>query len=272
MNVYVINLDRSPDRLQFMQQQAQVARVAFERIAATDGRKFSDEQRRELLSESYEFQPLNAGEIGVFMSHRQAWTRLLQSGGRHAAVFEDDVLLTASLRDVLTDIDNDPPQFDIIKLETTLRKVVCRREQTRLGKNHGLQQLLSWHGGAAGYVINSKCAKWLLERTAKLADPVDQILFNPISSICSKLNILQLTPAACVQKDILEEASGPVFGTTIDRHVSKDGLFRHGPLIDLRRMLKKQIERQRRTWLAMKTQNEQLIVPFVCDSAVRRSA
>ena len=272
MNVYVINLDRSPERLQFIEQQAADLGIAFERVSAVDGRQMSVEQIRERVSETYEFQPLNAGEVGVFMSHRLAWTRLLQSGHPHAAVFEDDVLFSSSLKDVLARIETIPNDFDIIKMETTLRTIVCNRAVRPLGQTHHLQQLLSWHGGAAGYVISAMCAKRLLDLTTKLADPVDQILFNPMSTICSKLNILQLAPATCIQKDILDEAIGPAFGTTIDRHVSKGRLFRHGPLIDLRRMLKKQVERQRRKWLALKSINVQLIVPFGQDRAVRRSA
>ncbi len=276
MQVYLINLDRSPERLHFFEEQTQEVGIEFERISAVDGRLLSDEELAAAVMPTYEFQPLNAGEIGVFLSHKRAWERLVASREPYAVVFEDDVVLSPSLRADFEAIDTVQPAFDIIKLESTLRSVVCGRQATPLTSASGLQPLLTWHGGAAGYVISSDCAKRLLQQRRQLADPVDQVLFNPMSSISSQLEIHQLIPAACVQKDILEKSvSKPVskvgslknktaeaFGTTIDRNLSGGRIFRHGPLIDFRRLLKKQAERRRRKQLARRAENIEAVIPF----------
>jgi len=272
MKSYLINLDRSPDRLQFFAQQANSLGIEFERISAVDGRKMTAAELAEVVSPVFEFQPLNAGEIGVFMSHREAWKRLVSSGAPQAAVFEDDVLLVNSVRQILSAIDTQYIEFDIIKLETTLRPVVCAKSEMRLQSGNVLQRLLTWHGGAAGYVISARCALTLLNLSDRLADPVDQVMFNPMSSICSQLRILQLNPAGCVQKDILSELDSAAFGTTIDRNVTRGRLFRHGLFVDVRRMLKKQFERQRRKWLAMKKENCQVTIPFEKTEQLRRVA
>ncbi len=87
MKVYLINLDRSPDRLNFFQSQADRLGLPFERISAVDGRRLTAEELRDAVSASYEFQPVNAGEIGLFQSHKRAWEKLIDSGEPHAAVF-----------------------------------------------------------------------------------------------------------------------------------------------------------------------------------------
>ena len=105
MRVYLINLDRSPERLNFFEKQASVSGIDFERISAVDGRQLSSEELAAAVAQKFEFQPISACEIGVFMSHKRAWEKLLASGKPHAAVFEDDVVLSSSIRSVLDAID-----------------------------------------------------------------------------------------------------------------------------------------------------------------------
>ena len=272
MKSYLINLDRSTDRLEFFTRQAELLGIPFERISAVEGRRLSPEELSSAVAATFEFQPINAGEIGLFMSHKLAWQKLLASGEPHAAVFEDDAVMATTMKSVMDAIDMGVADFDVIKLETTLRQVVCRKEAQPLSSGSVLQRLLSWHGGTAGYVISASCARRLLSLKEKLADPIDQVMFNPMSAVSSQLRILQLNPAACIQKDILDKSDSAAFGTTIDRNLTGGKLFRHGPVVDIRRMIKKQIERQRRRWLAMSQQNCQAVIPFNNDEARKRAA
>jgi glycosyl transferase, family 25 len=248
---YLINLDRSPERLQFFTGQAARSGFAFERIAAVDGRQMSDAERARVVSPQYEFQPLNPGEIAVFMSHRVAWQRLLDSGEARAAVFEDDVVLSARSGVLLQALGQADWTADLVKLETTDRRVVLQAPTVHLDGHAVLRPLCSWHGGAAGYVIRREAAARLLQATWPLADPVDQVLFNPMSRISASLRLLQLCPALCIQKDILDKGqAGGAFATTIDRHQTRGRLIRHGVWIDLKRAWTKHRERARRGRLA----------------------
>lgn len=272
MKVYLINLDRSPDRLNFFQSQADRLGLPFERISAVDGRRLTAEELRDAVSVSYEFQPVNAGEIGLFQSHKRAWEKLIDSGEPHAAVFEDDALMSASIVKAFQAIDCEHPVFDVIKLETTLRRTVCSRQGFSFSSGHRLQKLLSWHGGTAGYVISRDCAGRLLELKHKVSDPIDQVMFNPMSKVSRQLNLQQLNPAVCIQQDILQSSEAARFGTTIDRNVSRRGLFRHGPLIDLRRFLKKMQERSRRNRLSADPANVCDMIPFADSQSASRAA
>jgi glycosyl transferase family 25 len=264
MKAYVINLDRSPERLAHFSDQATRAGLAFERLPAVDGRKLDAAERERAISPHFQFQPLNPGEVGIFMSQRAAWQRLVDSGEPMAAVFEDDVVLSAQAGRLLEALSQAGWQADVVKLETTQRPVVLGTPETNLDATHALRPLRSWHGGAAGYVLTRACARRLLDATWPLADPVDQVLFNPMSRICASLNVLQLSPGLCIQKNLLERGhtAESVFGTTIDRHRSRGLLLRHGLAIDLRRAVLKQRGRWRRWRLAQTPGHDLQAVAF----------
>lgn len=265
---FLINLERSPERLAWFTGQATRAGLAFERIAGIDGRHLTLEQLRAAASERYAFQPINAGEAALFMGHRLAWQRLMDSGAAMAAVFEDDAVLSQRIVGVLDGIEMLAPVADVIKLETTRRRVVLRAPAAITASGHQLRPLCSWHGGTAGYVVSRSGAQRLLQATWPLADPVDQVMFNPLSGVSASLDLLQVCPGVCIQKNILEKVQDDgVFGTTIGRNTSGGRLWRHGPLIDLRRAWLKQRERSRRQRLARQPGHEQQVVAFDAPSA-----
>jgi glycosyl transferase, family 25 len=259
---FLINLDRSPDRLQFFSDQAREYGLPFERISAVDGRSMSQADYEQSVSKAFEFQPITLFEAAVFLSHRSIWQRVVDQKLLCAAVFEDDVVLSPEVRTFFLHAESIIESIDLLKLETTLRKVVCEKHSLPNETAHSIQRLRTWHGGAAGYIVSNRGARLLLNATKLLADQVDQVMFNPLSSISSQLHIYQCIPALCVQKDLQDRNKTAVFASTIERSKTRGKLFRHGPLIDLNRLLKKQRERLRRHWLARQPTNEEIIVSF----------
>lgn len=272
MQCYVINLDRSPDRLKFMQDQAEVVGLEFARISAIDGKQLPQDFVENIQSSSSEFQPVDRGNIGLFLSHKLAWQALIDSGNPQAAVFEDDAILSPTINQTLYAIDQRQPEFDIIKLETTLRKIVCSRQSIELGSGDSLRKLLSWHGGTAGYVISQRGAKRMLSEEREVPGIIDQIMFHPRSPITSKFNIQQLNPAACIQSQFLPKESSTVFGSTLGKPGTGGRLFRYGPWVDARRLVRRQLESLRRRSLANRPANEELIVSFAAMQLDRRTA
>lgn len=268
MLAYLINLDRSPQRLAHFSAQAAHAGVRFERLPAVDGKAIPPAERTRMLSPEWQFQPLNPGEVGIFLSQRLAWQRLLDSGADMAAVFEDDVVLSGQAGRLLALLAQGGWSGDVVKLETTQRPVVLGEPVHRLDDAHSLRPLCSWHGGAAGYVITRAAAGRLLSATWPLADPVDQVIFNPLARVSASLRLLQLMPALCVQKNILERGRAGAsdgdgaFATTIDRPATRGRLLRHGLATDLRRAWLKHLERRRRSALARQPGHAYISVPF----------
>jgi len=262
MKSFLINLDRSPERLLFFTRQAEQYGLAFDRVSAVDGRKLSAVEIQSALDPCFEFQPINECELGLFLSHRAIWERVVGENIPAAAIFEDDVVLSPQISTALAALDRCEMPYDLIKIETTLRKVVCGRVGVELPSGQALHLLRSWHGGTAGYIVSHRGASKLLAAKEKISDQVDQVLFNPISRVSAALAIYQLLPALCIQKDILSKNDPAAFGSTIERAHSRGRLFRHGMFIDARRLINKQRERLRRNRLALSSSHIQLRVPF----------
>ena len=263
MQIFVINLERSEDRLEHFRGQAITADVTFERIPAVDGRELSQDEVDRQSAESCQFKPLNSAEFGLFASHKKAWERLLASGDRHAAIFEDDAILAPELGRILEDIDTSGMDFDILKLETTFRPVVISKDSLTLPSGHELSRLWSWHGGTAGYVISAKCARRMLSLKQKICDPIDQVLFNPLSNVSAGLQVLQITPAVCVQNDFLPASIGGVsFGSTIQQRRSRLQFCRYGVLVGVRRLFQRLSLAKRSRALLEQNDKKQLTIPF----------
>src|ERR1700677_4914339 len=78
MKIYLINLDRHPERLAHMRKQ--LDGVAFERVSAVDG------SRRPPTTKG-----LTRFELACLESHRIAWRKFLASAESLACFLEDDV-------------------------------------------------------------------------------------------------------------------------------------------------------------------------------------
>lgn len=96
--VYLINLERRPERRKRMEYCFEELGIAFKFIAAVDGKKLNDSYIREngirMLPEyadPYHNRPITAGEIGCFMSHYNIWKDMIENQHRIALIFEDDI-------------------------------------------------------------------------------------------------------------------------------------------------------------------------------------
>lgn len=205
---YLINLDRSEERLKRFEGIAVSLRLTVVRIPAVDGSRFTPAELKTYENSASRFGPLGPGEIGCFLSHRIAWETILQNDDEWAAVFEDDVYLSRDATTLLDDVSWIPQGTDIIKLETT-------RIPVSLGDQEGevtfteiprkLFPLLSPHGGAGGYLISRHAARELIGDPETVRDPIDEYLFNPVSAVVKKMSVLQLSPALCIQHVIVTE-------------------------------------------------------------------
>ena len=78
MKIYLINLDRHPERLEHMRKQ--LNGVAFERISALDG-----------SNDPATTKGLSRFELACLESHKLAWRQFLNGPEGHACFLEDDL-------------------------------------------------------------------------------------------------------------------------------------------------------------------------------------
>jgi glycosyl transferase family 25 len=206
MKLYLINLDRRPDRLAAMAEEGRKAGLSFTRIAAVDGQApAAHTPMQRWFAASGPLGPLPTGDRCCTLSHRQAWEALLESGEAYAAVLEDDVRLLPGAAALLADAAWIPADADLIKLEhfgPQSQKVLVRDERPLTG-GLSLARLASKHTGAAAYILSRRAAQALLA-IERFDLPVDHLLFNPNNSpVFATLNPWQVLPAVARQQEFV---------------------------------------------------------------------
>lgn len=118
MKTFLVNLDRNPERLAFMDSQLRRLGIDYERVPAVDGRTLTSRDRRRVFAKWHSFfaenRRLTAGQIGCALSHVEVYRRMRNNGILSALVLEDDVSIARHFPSALVRasdfIDTDKPQ------------------------------------------------------------------------------------------------------------------------------------------------------------------
>jgi glycosyl transferase, family 25 len=213
----VINLQRSPDRLAHIRSSFAALGASFERMDAVDGVELSEQTVAHINAANRWIRPLVRAEIGCLLSHRACWQSIATGNAPFAAIFEDDVHLSAAAAPLLRSSDWIPDTADLIKLETRGRRVVVSRKSLQATPLHRLVRLFSFHDGLAGYVVSRRCALWLHEQAEHCVAPADQVVMNPDFGLFPSLQVWQLTPSVCIPDQFVQQRDGTnMLASTID--------------------------------------------------------
>jgi glycosyl transferase, family 25 len=193
MKVYVINLDRHPERLAHMREQ--LSDVGFERVAAVDGATHPETTTG-----------LTRFELACLESHRNAWRLFLKRADPHACFLEDDIHLSQDFGALLTAQGWIPPDTHSMKLDTYFQEVKLGPKRTVFGGRE-VARLYTRHESSAAYVLSREGAQRYLELTARPVLPADYSLF-PRSPRHLGLRVYQLVPAVAIQDHLLQADSG----------------------------------------------------------------
>ena len=114
--ILMINLDRSPERLEFQKKQFEEHGLQFERFPAVDGRKDNSELLNSIkLSDKWDI--LKNGAIGCALSHYLILKKMVDENIDNIIVFEDDVILCEQFITTFNEYYNqDDLNYDIIYL------------------------------------------------------------------------------------------------------------------------------------------------------------
>jgi glycosyl transferase family 25 len=200
MKSYLINLDRSCDRLTFMTEQFCKLGCDFTRVSAVDARMFTPEQIRDALAPNQKWPyPLTPAEIGCFLSHKKCLELIAQGEEDHAAIFEDDVLFGRDADKLFASGDWIPADADIIKIETHDKIVLLGTHLPCAETHFTVARLRSRHLLSAGYIISKPAAQRMLAFMEKPSAPLDHFLFDSEFGPFSNFAVYQTYPAMCRQ-------------------------------------------------------------------------
>ena len=118
IDIFVINLDRRPDRLAHIERQ--LAGYEWNRFPAIDGRAIGLKQFRlqgwnpdMIWRDPLLKRPLTTTEVGCFISHFECWNTIVKRGNP-AIIFEDDIQLEKALN--LNQIEQIMEQYELLYL------------------------------------------------------------------------------------------------------------------------------------------------------------
>lgn len=123
---YLINLDRSTDRLELMKNEFNKCNLTFERISAIDAKNLSGDEY--LIDNKYD-RDLLPGEIGCYLSHVSTFKKFLSTDNEFALIIEDDAILPENFKISIEEAMNQyvdletKHRWDVLKLNSRRRYI-----------------------------------------------------------------------------------------------------------------------------------------------------
>lgn len=119
--VYVINLDRSAERLRRITAELQAAGLTFQRVQAVEAASLPPDvpEYDHMANGARYLAPLSRGEIACVLSHREVWRLMAAQPEQSAAVvLEDDARLAGNIRDLADAVEGlaRSPHPELVKL------------------------------------------------------------------------------------------------------------------------------------------------------------
>jgi glycosyl transferase family 25 len=196
MNLFVINMARSLDRMALMARQLDTLDLPFTRIDAIDAQKLSEQEKTDFSAPSGRL--WHDGQIGCFLSHQAAWRAAAISNNPFSLILEDDVHLADALPPFVSDTSWIPADAAIVRIEDNGQWL--RLGPMRQALDRRVAQVLGKSVCASAYIMRKETAQWLLTVVAADYHAADLFLFDPhTSSIARALSVWQLSPALCIQ-------------------------------------------------------------------------
>ncbi len=210
MKIFIINLDRSKDRKQYMQQQFDKIGVECEFFSAIDGRSLDRKWLSKVAKSKFYNQITGrAGfarshsnnEIACFASHFSLWQKCIELN-EPIIVLEDDVILDHDFKKSMATLEKYLDKLQYIRLIVTLKY----RKKIQLADDLSLYP--HFPSGAQGYAIAPKAAKLFVHYAKKWHEPVDMYM---------DLSVIHGLRAYCVNPEAIKEGTIPSDIGSVDR-------------------------------------------------------
>jgi len=204
-NVFVINLDRRPDRLEDFYSRIPFDKNSVTRISAVDGKNITFTYRPE--------EKINPYVIGCHRSHKNILQSIVNNNNYEECdlflIFEDDVFFSSNFKDKIKQINLiDKSKYFIFYIGGRFNLNFEPSSLTGFQQvNENIYEKLGNYKNIKGsdydrtthsYIINKKTARKILEKTTvvKESEPVDS-LYNNIRKYAYDIKIYDIFPHIC---------------------------------------------------------------------------
>ncbi|WXT99940.1 MAG: hypothetical protein Ctma_0646 [Catillopecten margaritatus gill symbiont] len=174
--IYIINLNRSPERLSYMDKQLSVLKLPFERIVGVDGYLIESEALQSYQQQSkrswMHYSILSAGEIGCALSWHSAWQIIAKHSSKACIVLEDDIKIGDNFKEVVQHLFEDLDENIVIDLSG--KKGTIEKERKTV---NGIT-LIRYQTppiGNIGSIYGQSAAQVFLDKMQHFKAPVDTL-------------------------------------------------------------------------------------------------
>jgi glycosyl transferase, family 25 len=180
---FLINLDRSPDRLAAAARQLDDAGLVWSRVRAVDGQSLGPDIWSHVDKRSFERnvgRRISAGEVAIYLSHSLAIAAFQCSSARFGLILEDDFFVRdgRAFVQMLEALARNADRWDIVKLSGARRHPLPVRQLTLTDK-YVLGAPLCKTTGNAAYLMNQRAAAIVQRALRPFQDHFDHQFDQP---------------------------------------------------------------------------------------------
>lgn len=194
IKIIVISLPFRIDRRKFIVEQFTKLNIPFEFFDAIHGKSDYNRLKNETYFSKNSLKYLSKGSLGCIESHISNWRGLVSSDFEAFLIFEDDVIINKSYKELLKIINTIPRDFDIVYFGSGSYK--NRLNAKSISDN--LFVPFSIRKGAYSYLISKSSAKQMLQDIYPIkitCGGIDTIL--GVLTMKRKITTYHLKPAIC---------------------------------------------------------------------------
>jgi len=172
-NIWVINLDKSKNRLNKIEKNMGLLNLPFNRFSAVYGKELDDITIENNVTTLCKQILCNYSIIGCAMSHINLWKQLANSNSEAYLILEDDAILTDSSVNIIKKIENkiDEYSIDIVNLYCNDLGNIFSENIFTIDKYNFKKSVFPLLFTA--YIITKKGAKKILEKINKISYHID---------------------------------------------------------------------------------------------------
>lgn len=181
LKAFLINLDRSPERLAQMSQRLDRLSRPWQRVSAVDGRALGIHSHPQVSVSAYmrkHGKQLNPAEVGCYLSHIKALEAFLADADTSVGlILEDDVSFTDDFQETLEALMKLGSTWDLVRLSGFHSGTPVR--PLPLTQKRDLCVMLSRQTSSAAYLVNRKAAMLMVEHLLPMELPYDHAFDKP---------------------------------------------------------------------------------------------
>lgn len=207
--VYLINLDRSRDRLARIDHDLKRLNIEYSRISAIDAKTLTTSVYERVTTPNFEYPHLlKAGEVACFLSHRNCWQRLVNSNKNWALILEDNCEFNSHSAEYMSSPEWIPHDCELIQLTFSGQPTFAKQQILLPQANTLLAMTHTSPSGSSAYFISRRAALVALQQSQKINSPVDNFLFSSLSEYTKQIQPWRLFKAVAKRADVTTTISG----------------------------------------------------------------